>query len=132
LWRLANTFLKVRTAQSSIANRQSTIAKGALTLRDVKNEDRSGYMHENTGNNDKMSGGKTGFYTKMHPFHDNRQQSVGLIGRKCTSHVIIRGEVTPLEPALSGYEGPRGGTGPAARDRHGQAGPCHKDRHVLM
>jgi hypothetical protein len=81
-----------------------------LTLRDVKNEDRSGYVYENTGNYDKMSGEKTGFYTKMHPFHDNRQQSVGIVDRGCTGYAINRGEVPPLEPALSGYEVPRGGT----------------------
>jgi hypothetical protein len=80
LWR-ANTLLKVRTAKSSIANRQSTIDnwQGTLTLRDVKNEGRSGYVYENTGNDDKMSSYKTGFYTKMHPLRDNRHPSVGLL-----------------------------------------------------
>jgi len=34
---------------------------GALTLRDVKNEGRSGYVYENTGNVDKLSTQKTGF-----------------------------------------------------------------------
>ena len=41
LWRLTNMLFKVRN--------------GALTLRDVKNEDRPGYVHENTGDDDKMS-----------------------------------------------------------------------------
>jgi hypothetical protein len=41
LWRLTNTLIEVRN--------------GALTLRDVKNEDRSGYVYENTGDGDKMS-----------------------------------------------------------------------------
>jgi len=80
LWR-AKTLLKVGTGQSSIANRQSTIAnrqlQGALTLRDVKNEGRSGYVYENTGNDDKMSGGKTGFYTKMHLLREDQQESAG-------------------------------------------------------
>ena len=39
--------------------------------RDVKNEDRSGYVYENKGDNDKMSGEKHGFYTKMHELHAN-------------------------------------------------------------
>ena len=52
--------------------------------RDVKNEDRTGYVHENKGDNDKMSSEKHGFYTKMHELHANWQQSVRLIGRKCT------------------------------------------------
>jgi hypothetical protein len=30
------------------------VQNGELTLRDVKNEDRPGYMHENTGEVDKM------------------------------------------------------------------------------
>ena len=42
LWWLTNTLVKVRS--------------GAVTLRDVKNQDRSGYVHENTGDDDKMSG----------------------------------------------------------------------------
>ena len=45
------------------------VQNGALTLRDVKNEGRSGYVYENTGDDDKMSGENTGFYMKMHPFH---------------------------------------------------------------
>jgi hypothetical protein len=44
---------------------------GGLTLRDVKNEDRPGYVHENTGDGDKMSREKHGFYTKMHRLRDN-------------------------------------------------------------
>jgi hypothetical protein len=70
LWRLPNTLIKVRN--------------GALSPRDVKNEDRPGYMHENTGDDDRMASEKHGFYTKMHQMRDNRQHSVGLIGRKCT------------------------------------------------
>jgi hypothetical protein len=40
---------------------------GALTLRDVKNEDRPGYVYENTGNIDKLSTPKTGFLQKNAP-----------------------------------------------------------------
>jgi hypothetical protein len=42
LWRLTNMLFRVRT--------------GGLSLRDVKNEDRPGYVHENTGDDDKMTG----------------------------------------------------------------------------
>jgi hypothetical protein len=61
-------------------------------------------MYENKGDNDKMSGEKTGFYTKMYRLREDRQQSVGLIGRNCPSHAIIRGEVAPLKSALSGWQ----------------------------
>jgi hypothetical protein len=44
LWRLTNTLIKVR--------------KGALTKKDVKNEDRSDYVYENKGEYDKMSSEK--------------------------------------------------------------------------
>ena len=36
----------------------------ALTLRDVKNEDRSGYVYESKGNDDKMSGELHGIYKR--------------------------------------------------------------------
>jgi hypothetical protein len=52
-------------------------------------------VYENTGDDDKMSGEKTAFYTKLHQLHDNRQQSVGLIGRIWTDYAIIRGEGGP-------------------------------------
>ncbi len=107
------TIVDLRSAHPRwrLTNKLTEVRNGALTLRDVKNEDRSGYVYENTVNDDKMSGEKTSFCTKMYPFHDNRQQSVGLMGRKCTSQAINRGEVAPLEPALSGCQGSRGGTG---------------------
>jgi hypothetical protein len=53
----------------------------ALTRRDVKNEDRPGYVYEKKDDDDKMSGEKTGFCTKVHPFHNNRQQSRRLFAR---------------------------------------------------
>jgi hypothetical protein len=56
------------------------VRNGALTHRDVKNEDRSGYVYENTGNDDKMSGEKTGFYTKMHSLREDQRESVGFLG----------------------------------------------------
>ena len=65
LWRLTNMLFRVRN--------------GGLTLRDVKNEDRPGYVHENKDDDDKMSGEKHGSYTKMHPLRDNRHQSVGFL-----------------------------------------------------
>jgi len=46
LWRLTNMLFRVRS--------------GALTLRDVKNEDRSGYVYENKGESDIMSCEKQG------------------------------------------------------------------------
>jgi len=110
LWRLKKMLFKVRN--------------GDLTLRDVKNEDRPGYMYENTGNDDKMSGEKTGFYTKMYPLREDRQQSVGLIGRNCTSHAIIRGEVghkigssayRPIDPSAEHGVGFRWPDDPMAR-----------------
>jgi len=62
LWRLTSMLFRVRN--------------GALTLRDVKNEDRPGYVYENTGDNDKMSSKKQAFYSKMDHLRDNRQQSL--------------------------------------------------------
>ncbi|MGD1103812.1 MAG: hypothetical protein ABSA59_17320, partial [Terriglobia bacterium] len=47
LWRLTNMLFRVRN--------------GALTLRDVKNEDRPGYVYENKGDDDKMSSEKHDF-----------------------------------------------------------------------
>jgi hypothetical protein len=66
------------------------VQNGALTQRDVKNEDRTDYVYENTWNNDKMSGQKTGFYTKMHQLREVQRESVGLTGRKCKGYSIKR------------------------------------------
>jgi hypothetical protein len=74
LWRLTNVLFKVRN--------------GALPHRDVKNEDRSGYVYENTENNDKMSGEETRFYTKMHHLREDQQESVGFLGRECISYTV--------------------------------------------
>jgi hypothetical protein len=48
-----------------------------LAQKDVKNEGRSGYVYENTGDDDKMSGELPVFYTKKHPIHHHRQESSG-------------------------------------------------------
>ena len=53
LWRLTNMLVKVRN--------------GALAHKDVKNEGRSDYVHENTGNMDKMSCDETGFLHENAP-----------------------------------------------------------------
>jgi hypothetical protein len=53
LWRLTNMLFRVRN--------------GALTLRDVKNGDRSGYVHEKTGEGDKMSSEKHGVLQENAP-----------------------------------------------------------------
>ena len=53
------------------------VRNGTLTLRDVKNEDRPGYVYENTVKDDKMSGEKTGFYTKMHTLREDQQEPAG-------------------------------------------------------
>ena len=45
----------------------STALIGAQTHKDVKNEDRPGYVHENTGNDDKMSCYKCGFLHENAP-----------------------------------------------------------------
>ena len=47
LWRLTNTLIKVRN--------------GALTHKDVKNEDRPDYVYENKGESDKMDENPSGF-----------------------------------------------------------------------
>ena len=53
LWRLTNMLFRVRN--------------GGLTLRDVKNEDRPGYVHENTSDDDKMSCDEAGFLQENAP-----------------------------------------------------------------
>jgi hypothetical protein len=53
LWRLTNMLFKV--------------GSGALTPRDVKNEDRPGYMHENTRDGDKMSSERRGILQENAP-----------------------------------------------------------------
>jgi hypothetical protein len=53
LWRLTNMLFRLRN--------------GGLTLRDGKNGDRPGYVHENTGDDDKMSSEEHGFLQENAP-----------------------------------------------------------------
>jgi hypothetical protein len=64
-------------SRSGLLNPQLAIGnhQGGLTLRDVKNEGTTGDVYENKGDGDTMSSQKQGFYTKMHPLRDNRQES---------------------------------------------------------
>jgi hypothetical protein len=62
---------------------------GGLTLRDVKNEDRSDYVYENTGSDDKM-------YTQKHGLLQNKVPIAGELTRiernswpKCTNYATI-------------------------------------------
>jgi hypothetical protein len=71
-----------------------------LTLRDVRNEDRTGYVYENTGRLTKCHAQTTASCTKMYQLHHKRQESRGLFGRKCTDYAIILGEVAPSKPTL--------------------------------
>jgi hypothetical protein len=75
VWRLTDMLSKLRN--------------GAPTPRDVKNEDRSGYVYENKGEHDKMSSEKPAVYTKTWQLRDNRQQSVGLCVRDCRDLAIM-------------------------------------------
>jgi hypothetical protein len=62
-------------------------------------------VHENTGEVDKISSQKHGFYTKMHQLRGNRQESKGLFGQKCNNRAIIGDEAAPIfgaEPDLGG------------------------------
>ena len=43
------------------------VRAGGLSLRDVKNEDRSGYVHENKGDDDKLSIDKHAIYQENAP-----------------------------------------------------------------
>src|SRR5271157_1257969 len=66
---------------------RNEIRNGPLTQ--IKNhDDRSRNVYENTENDDKMSGEKTGFYTKMHPWREDQQESAGFLGRECISYTI--------------------------------------------
>ena len=47
--------------------RLMTVGDGALTQKDVKNEGRSDYMHENTGDDEKMCGDKPGLLHENAP-----------------------------------------------------------------
>jgi len=70
-------------------------AKRPLTPRDVKNGTTSGDVYENKRRATNCTPINPAFYTKMQQLRDNRQQSAGLIGRKCTGCARIRGEGGP-------------------------------------
>ena len=75
--RLTNTLVKTCRPEG---RRYISVRKGALTLRDVKNEDRPGYVHENKSRTTKCHAKNAAFYTKMHLLGDNRQQRMEIIG----------------------------------------------------
>jgi hypothetical protein len=77
-------FWRNAAALLTVFHPETTHTGSHSTPKDVKNEGRSGYVHENTGNDDKMSGYKTGFCTKMHPWRKNRQQSVGILAENAS------------------------------------------------
>jgi hypothetical protein len=70
---------------------------GELTGRDVKNEDRTDYIYENKEAARKNVRRSTSFLHENAPIGSNRQQSVGLLARKCTGYAIIQGELAALE-----------------------------------
>jgi hypothetical protein len=86
-----------------------TARNGDLTLRDVKNGDRTGYMYENKGDSDKLSSQIHCFYTKMPQSRPNQQQSGGLIGRTNSNYTINRRKVVALELVVHGCGGSREG-----------------------
>jgi hypothetical protein len=81
-WPHTNMLAKVRT--------------GVLTPRDVKNEDRTDYVHENKGKMTKCTPLKPAFYTKIPPLCDCRPHRGGLLGRNSTDCVAIRGQIMSM------------------------------------
>jgi hypothetical protein len=57
LWQLTHTLIKVRN--------------GALTHKDVKNEDRPDYVYENKGTSDKMDDNRADFVTEIDRLRGN-------------------------------------------------------------
>lgn len=72
------------------------VGSGVLSGKDVKNEDRSGDVHENKRKTTKCTPLNSAFCKKMHRLRDNGRQSSWLFWRKCTVFTIIRREVTPF------------------------------------
>jgi hypothetical protein len=73
---------------------------GVLTLRDVKNEDRPGYVYEYTGNTDKLSTQKTGFLQKNAPIVRSSTEIGRVYGRKLPRlYDIARRETASAAPA---------------------------------
>src|SRR5271157_3401328 len=68
------------------------VRKEVLAPRDVKNEDRPGYVHENKGIATNCTPLNSAFCTKMHPSSDNSPKSAGVLDLKCTACTILCGE----------------------------------------
>jgi hypothetical protein len=68
LWRLTNTLIKIRN--------------GALTHKDVKNEDRPDYVHENKGEGDKMDDNRDGLLSENARVPRQSGRNQGVVGRK--------------------------------------------------
>ena len=62
--------MKARRSTSPTKTYKTT-ERGLEIIRDVKNEDRSGYVYENKEDGDKMSVEKHAIYTKMHGLPGN-------------------------------------------------------------
>src|ERR1039458_4550627 len=88
-------FWRNAAALLSVFHPETTHTGNHSTHKDVKNEGRSDYVYENKARATKCHAKNAVFYTEMHPFHGNRQQSSGPFGRSCTSCKTIRGEMTP-------------------------------------
>jgi hypothetical protein len=109
---------------------------GGARLEILKNATWSGDVHENKGGIDKKSGEMHGLFTKMRLSYDHRQQSSGLVGRRCTNYAINRKELAPAHRAcreLGKWLRKVGGHGRPADEGHGrdpegsaQASQCHK------
>jgi hypothetical protein len=78
-----------------VGDRATLTRNWALTLRDVKNEDRSGDVYENKGRATKCTAIFPAFYMKMHQWHDNRLESVRLFGGNGIIWTVIQGEDGP-------------------------------------
>ncbi len=79
--------------------------RGGPVLRDVRNEDRSGYVYENIGDDDKMPRGLPASHTEMHQLDGSRQRSSGLHSQKYTDSPVIRGNVLPYQCFRGGPSG---------------------------
>ena len=91
--------MKARRSTAPVKISQTHERALEITLRDVKNEDRPGYVYENTGDADKMSREKHGFLhencTNCAIIDKNRR----VFSPKMHNHTINRSEVRPFEPA---------------------------------
>ena len=89
--RLSGTGSMARqTPEWEATNAFSTVPKGGLTHKDVKNEGRSDYVYENKARQTKCHAKNAVFYTKMHQSHCNRQQWSGRFDRMRMTDAIKR------------------------------------------